>query len=60
LRTAKGCKRGFDRGAHKIALAACERLGGAEQTSCRDEADADYQVAKARAEQQRVASDPRR
>ena len=47
-------------GAHKIALAACERLGGAEQTSCRDEADADYQVAKARAEQQRVASDPRR
>ena len=46
-------------GAHKVALAACERLSGAEQTGCRDKADADYQVAKARAEQQRAASDPK-
>lgn len=46
-------------GAHNVALAACERLGGADQTSCRDKADADYQVAKARAEQQRAASDPK-
>ena len=47
-------------GAHKVALAACERLGGADQTSCRDKADADYQVAKARAEQQRAATDPKK
>lgn len=46
-------------GAHNVALAACESLNGAMQKSCRDKADADYQVAKARAEQTRVASDPK-
>ncbi len=40
-----------------MALAACESLSGATQKSCRDKAEADYQLAKARAEQLRASTD---
>jgi hypothetical protein len=46
-------------GAHKVALAACEALSGADQKACRDKADADYQRAKAEAEEIRTAQDPK-
>jgi hypothetical protein len=46
-------------GAHKVALAQCESLSGTAQKSCRDQADADYQVAKAQAKQDRADSDPK-
>ncbi len=44
-------------GARKVALAACEGLSGDAQKSCRDKAEADYQVAKAHAEQRRASID---
>ena len=46
-------------GAHKVALAQCEALSGTAQKSCRDQADADYDVAKAKAKQARTESDPK-
>jgi hypothetical protein len=46
-------------GAHKVALAQCESLSGANQKACRDQADADYQTAKSQAKQERIASDPK-
>jgi uncharacterized lipoprotein YajG len=46
-------------GMHKIALAQCESLNGAAQKSCRDQADADYEVAKARAKLARAETDPK-
>jgi hypothetical protein len=46
-------------GVHRVALAQCEALGGAAQNSCRDQADAEYQLAKASAKQERVESDPK-
>jgi hypothetical protein len=46
-------------GAYKVALAECERLSGDAQKSCRDKAEADYQVAKTRAEQRRALIDSR-
>lgn len=46
-------------GMHKVALAQCESLNGAAQTSCRDQADADYELAKARAKLARTQSDPK-
>lgn len=46
-------------GAHKVALARCEALSGAAQKSCRDQADAQYDVAKAKAKQSRAQSDPK-
>jgi len=46
-------------GAHKVALAQCEGLSGAAQKSCRDQADASYEVAEAKAKQARAASDPK-
>ena len=46
-------------GAHKVALAQCEALSGANQRACRDQADAGYQQAKAQAKQERLASDPK-
>jgi hypothetical protein len=46
-------------GAHKVALAQCEALSGASQKTCRDQADAAYQQAKAQAKQERLASDPK-
>lgn len=46
-------------GARRVALAQCEALSGAAQKSCRDQADADYQLAKANAKRERTASDPK-
>ena len=46
-------------GMHKVALAQCEALNGAAQKSCRDQADADYDLAKARAKLVRTQSDPK-
>jgi Na+-translocating ferredoxin:NAD+ oxidoreductase RnfG subunit len=46
-------------GAHKVALAQCEALSGTAQKSCRDQADANYEVAQAKAKQARAASDPK-
>jgi hypothetical protein len=46
-------------GARNVALVACESLSGAAQKSCRDKAEADYHVAKARAEQLRASTDPK-
>ena len=37
------------KGAHKIAVEQCEALSGDEQKSCKDNADADLEVANARA-----------
>ena len=46
-------------GAHKIALARCESMAGAAQKSCKDQADADYEAAKAKAKQARADTDPK-
>jgi hypothetical protein len=46
-------------GSRKVALAACESFTGAQQKSCRDQAQADYEAAKARAAQLRAVSDPK-
>lgn len=46
-------------GARKVALARCEVLTGAAQTSCKDKANADFEAAKARAQQVRATSDPK-
>ena len=46
-------------GAHKVALARCEGMAGAAQKSFKDQADADYEAAKARAKQARASSDPK-
>jgi hypothetical protein len=36
-------------GDHKVALEQCDALSGAAQKDCKDKADADYDLAKARA-----------
>jgi hypothetical protein len=46
-------------GAYRVALAQCEALSGVAQKSCRDQADANYQLAKASAKQERAESDPK-
>jgi uncharacterized lipoprotein YajG len=46
-------------GMHKIALAQCESVSGTAQKSCRDQADADYELAKARAKLVRAETDPK-
>ena len=46
-------------GARKVELARCEALNGAAQKACRDQADAEYDEAKARAKQERIESDPK-
>lgn len=46
-------------GDYKVALARCEALSGATQQSCRDQASADYDVAKASAKQDNAGSDPK-
>jgi hypothetical protein len=46
-------------GSHKIALARCEALSGSAQKSCRDQADAAYEVAKAKAKLARAQADPK-
>jgi hypothetical protein len=47
------------KGAYDVAVARCEALSGAAQKSCRDQADADYKVAKAKAHEVRTQSDPK-
>lgn len=46
-------------GAHKIAIEKCEALTGDARSSCKRQADADLEVAKARAHQGRAATDPK-
>ena len=46
-------------GDYKVALARCESLSGATQQSCKDQANADYDVAKAKAKQAKANTDPK-
>lgn len=46
-------------GAHTVALARCESMSGSTQKSCKDQADADYEAAKAKAKQARAETDPK-
>jgi hypothetical protein len=46
-------------GDYKVALAQCEGLSGAVQKSCKDQANADYDVARAKAKQARAENDPK-
>lgn len=46
-------------GEYQVALARCEGLSGATQKSCKDQADADFGVAKAAAKQGRASADPK-
>ena len=46
------------KGDHDVALAQCERLNGTAQKSCKDQADAAYNTAQARAKQAEVNSEP--
>lgn len=46
-------------GDYKVALAQCEGLGGAVQKSCKDQASADYDVARAKAKQARTETAPK-
>jgi hypothetical protein len=45
-------------GDHKVALQKCETLQGHEQQLCKDQADADYEAAKANAKATKVAQQP--
>lgn len=45
-------------GDHKIAIQKCDALEGREQKACKDQADADYDVAKADAKAIRAAQVP--
>ncbi len=45
-------------GDHKIAIQKCETLQGHDQQLCKDQADADYEAAKANAKATRVAQQP--
>ena len=47
------------KGAHKVAVEKCEALAGDAQSSCKKKADADLDLAKAEANQKRVATDPK-
>ena len=44
---------------YKAGLARCEGLSDATRQACRDQADADYHVAKTQAERNRAGADPR-
>ena len=46
-------------GVHKVAIQKCDALAGDARTSCKHQADADLEVAKARAHQGRAATDPK-
>jgi hypothetical protein len=46
-------------GVHKVALEKCEAMTGDSRASCKRQADADFEVAKARAHQGRAATDPK-
>jgi hypothetical protein len=45
-------------GDHKVALQKCDTLQGHDQQLCKDQADADYEAAKANAKATRVAQQP--
>ncbi len=45
-------------GDHKIALQKCETLQGHDQQVCKDQADADYEAAKANAKATKAAQQP--
>ncbi len=45
-------------GDHKVAIQKCETLQGHDQQVCKDQADADYDAAKANAKSAKVASQP--
>jgi hypothetical protein len=45
-------------GDHKVAIQKCETLQGHDQSACKDQADADYDAAKAKAKAAKVASQP--
>jgi predicted small lipoprotein YifL len=45
-------------GDHKIAVQKCETLQGHDQQVCKDQADADYEAAKANAKAAKVAQTP--
>ena len=46
-------------GRRKVALAKCESLSGDRQQACKDEANASYDMAIAKAKQERSTSDPK-
>lgn len=46
-------------GDYKVALARCEALSGATQQACKDQASADYDVARTRAKQDKAGSVPK-
>jgi hypothetical protein len=45
-------------GDHKIAIQKCDALQGHDQHMCKDQADADYEAAKANAKAAKVAQTP--
>lgn len=45
-------------GDHKIAIQKCDALEGQPQKACKDQADADYDAAKANAKAQQAAQHP--
>jgi hypothetical protein len=45
-------------GEHKVAIQKCEVLGGHDQKVCKDQADADYEAAKANAKATKVGQQP--
>jgi len=45
-------------GDHKIAIQKCDTLDGHEQKVCKDQADADYEAAKANAKATKVSQQP--
>jgi hypothetical protein len=45
-------------GDHKVALQKCDTLQGHDQQLCKDQADADYEAAKANAKATKVAQQP--
>jgi hypothetical protein len=46
-------------GAYKIAAAKCDKMTGDARSTCKHQADADLELAKARAHQGRAATDPK-
>jgi len=45
-------------GDHKVAIQKCDTLEGHAQKACKDQADADYEAAKANAKANKVAQSP--
>jgi hypothetical protein len=45
-------------GDHKVAIQKCDALQGHDQQACKDQADADYEAAKANAKAAKVSTQP--